>query len=201
MVTFLTILYVFVCVFLILVVLLQAGRGGGMGAAFGGSSQTVFGGAGAGNFLTRLTVIMAAAFMLLSATLAYLSSGSDKALEDAAKALQLREEARKLGPKDKAAGAAGAPASQGLTSSPAGAAAEPLVEGLEEPAGTAPVEPETPEQPGALEAVDDALKAPPAPEAPAAKPKPAQPKPAAAQPAPAPPAAPAPAAPTPAPQP
>src|SRR5690349_19653279 len=97
MTTFLTILYVIVCIFLILVVLLQAGRGGGMGAAFGGgSSQTVFGGAGAGNFLTRLTVIMAALFMLLSATLAYLSSGSDKALENAAKAIQMREEARKL---------------------------------------------------------------------------------------------------------
>src|SRR5262245_19268101 len=114
MVTFLTILYVFVCVFLILVVLLQAGRGGGMVAAFGGSSQTVFGGAGAGNFLTRLTVIMAALFMLLSATLAYLSSGSDKALEEAAKALKVREEARKLSPKDKAAttGAAGAATSE-----------------------------------------------------------------------------------------
>src|SRR5688572_8326908 len=83
MITFLTILYVFVCVFLILVVLLQAGRGGGMGTAFGGSSQSVFGGAGAGNFLTRLTVIMAAMFMLLSATLAYLSSSTDKDLDAA----------------------------------------------------------------------------------------------------------------------
>jgi preprotein translocase subunit SecG len=189
MVTFLTILYVVVCVFLILVVLLQAGRGGGMGAAFGGSSQTVFGGAGAGNFLTRLTVIMAAAFMLLSATLAYLSSGSDKALEDAAKALKLREEARKLSPKDKAAGAAGAAASQsGLTSTtPDGGAAEAL--------GTSPVE--GLDQPGsALEAVDDALKAPA--EAPPAKPTPTKPK-KAAEPTPVAPAKPA--EPTPAPQP
>src|SRR4029077_14780083 len=103
MVTFLTILYVFVCLFLILVVLLQAGRGGGMGAAFGGSSQSVFGGAGAGNFLTRLTVVMAALFMLLSATLAFLSSSSDKALENAAKAIHMREDARKLSPSDKKA--------------------------------------------------------------------------------------------------
>ncbi len=103
MVTFLTILYVLVCVFLILVVLLQAGRGGGMGAAFGGTSQSVFGGAGAGNFLTRLTVIMAALFMLLSATLAFISSSSDKALENASRAIKAREEARKLGPKEKAA--------------------------------------------------------------------------------------------------
>jgi len=101
MITFLTILYVFVCVFLILVVLLQAGRGGGMGTAFGGSSQSVFGGAGAGNFLTRLTVIMAAMFMVLSASLAYLSTSSDKALEKASQAIKAREEARKLDAKSK----------------------------------------------------------------------------------------------------
>ncbi len=39
----LTILHVLLCLFLILVVLLQPGRGGGVGGAFGGSSQTVFG--------------------------------------------------------------------------------------------------------------------------------------------------------------
>ena len=53
MITFLYVLYVMVCVFLVLVVLLQAGRGG-MGTAFGGGSQTVFGGSGAGSaFLER----------------------------------------------------------------------------------------------------------------------------------------------------
>ena len=76
MITFLYVLYVMVCLFLILVVLLQAGRGG-MGAAFGGSSQTVFGGSGAGNFLTRLTVISAALFMMLSATLTYVSTEAE----------------------------------------------------------------------------------------------------------------------------
>ena len=54
----LIILHVFVCTFLVLVVLLQAGKGGGIGIAFGGGgSQTVFGSSGAGNFLTRLTAI------------------------------------------------------------------------------------------------------------------------------------------------
>ena len=58
--TFLTIVHLIVCVFLILVVLLQAGKGGGMGIAFGGGggSQTVFGSSGAGNFLTRLTSLL-----------------------------------------------------------------------------------------------------------------------------------------------
>src|ERR1051325_1968750 len=78
MVTFLTILHVFVCLFLILVVLLQAGRGGGMGIAFGGGgSQTVFGSSGAGNFLTRLTSITAVIFMCTSLVLAHNSSQQD----------------------------------------------------------------------------------------------------------------------------
>src|SRR5215813_11867959 len=94
MTTFLTIVYVIVCVFLILVVLLQAGRGGGMGAAFGGSTQTVFGGAGAGNFLTRLTSIGAALFMTLSATLAYLSSSSEKSFERASQQIAAKKKAK-----------------------------------------------------------------------------------------------------------
>jgi preprotein translocase subunit SecG len=93
MITFLYVVYVMVCLFLILVVLLQAGRGG-MGAAFGGSSQTVFGGSGAGNFLTRLTVISAALFMMLSAALTYVSSSGEKSLEKATERIRMREEAR-----------------------------------------------------------------------------------------------------------
>jgi preprotein translocase subunit SecG len=99
MITFLYVLYVMVCLFLILVVLLQAGRGG-MGAAFGGSSQTVFGGSGAGNFLTRLTVISAALFMMLSAALTYVSSSGEKSLENASERVRLREEARGAVSKD-----------------------------------------------------------------------------------------------------
>ena len=79
MITFLTVIHVIVCMFLILVVLLQAGKGGGMGIAFGGGggSQTVFGSSGAGNFLTRLTSITAFLFLLTSLTLAHFSSQQD----------------------------------------------------------------------------------------------------------------------------
>ena len=79
MITFLTIVHVLVCLFLILVVLLQAGKGGGMGIAFGGGggSQTVFGSSGAGNFLTRLTSITAFLFLLTSLALAHYSSQQD----------------------------------------------------------------------------------------------------------------------------
>src|SRR5712671_1693909 len=80
MITFLTILHVVVCLFLILVVLLQAGKGGGMGIAFGGGgSQTVFGSSGAGNFLTRLTAGCATTFFVLSLVLAAMSSRQDNA--------------------------------------------------------------------------------------------------------------------------
>ncbi len=76
--TLLTIIHVVTCVFLIIVVLLQAGKGGGMGIAFGGGgSQTVFGSSGAGNFLTRLTAIFAGLFMITSLGLARLSSAQD----------------------------------------------------------------------------------------------------------------------------
>jgi len=44
-----------------------------MGAVFGGSSSTIFGSSGAGNFLTRLTTGMAIVFMLTSLTLGYLT--------------------------------------------------------------------------------------------------------------------------------
>ena len=79
MYTFLTVLHVVVCIFLMLVVLLQAGRGGGMGIAFGGSggSQSVFGSSGGANFLTKMTAVCAFIFFANSMTLAYMSSQSD----------------------------------------------------------------------------------------------------------------------------
>ena len=73
MITFVVIIHIFVSLGLILVVLLQTGKGAEMGAVFGGSSATIFGSSGAGNFLTRLTTGMAIVFMLTSLTLAYFS--------------------------------------------------------------------------------------------------------------------------------
>jgi preprotein translocase subunit SecG len=72
--TVITIIHVLACIFLVLVVLLQTGKGADMGAVFGGSSSTVFGSTGAGNFLTRLTTASAIIFMLTSLSLTYLSS-------------------------------------------------------------------------------------------------------------------------------
>ncbi len=71
MIIAITILHVIVSVGLILVVLLQTGKGAEVGAVFGGSSSTIFGSSGAGNFLTRLTTGMAIVFMITSLTLGY----------------------------------------------------------------------------------------------------------------------------------
>lgn len=72
---FITTLHISAGLFLILVVLLQTGKGAAMGSAFGsGASQTMFGSAGAGNFLTKLTTAAAVVFMVTSLTLATMSS-------------------------------------------------------------------------------------------------------------------------------
>jgi preprotein translocase subunit SecG len=72
----LVIVHVAVSLALILVVLLQVGKGQSIGAAFGGagSSQTFFGSRGPATFLSRLTTISAAVFMLTSLGLAYISA-------------------------------------------------------------------------------------------------------------------------------
>jgi preprotein translocase subunit SecG len=73
MITIITVIHIIVSIGLILVVLLQTGKGADMGAVFGGSSSTIFGSSGAGNFLTRLTTGMAIVFMITSLTLGYFS--------------------------------------------------------------------------------------------------------------------------------
>jgi preprotein translocase subunit SecG len=70
----LVIMHVMVAIALILIVLLQAGKGAGIGAAFGGASQTVFGPRGPGNFLSKLTTAAAGIFMITSLVLAIFSS-------------------------------------------------------------------------------------------------------------------------------
>ena len=82
-----TVLHVIFCVFLILVILLQTGKGAGIGAAFGGGSQTVFGPRGAGSFIGKLTGGVAAAFMLTSLILAYMSSSSSTGVAEKIEAL------------------------------------------------------------------------------------------------------------------
>lgn len=80
MITVITIIHIIACVFLILVVLLQTGKGAEMGAVFGGGgSSTIFGASGAGNFLTRLTTGTAIVFFITSLTLAWSSLSRTRA--------------------------------------------------------------------------------------------------------------------------
>ncbi len=73
MYTVTVILHLAVCFLMIAAILLQAGKGAEIGAAFGGSSQTVFGSRGPANFLSKVTVVAAVIFMLTSLSLALLS--------------------------------------------------------------------------------------------------------------------------------
>ena len=71
----LIVIHVVVCIALIMIVLLQTGKGADMGAAFGGgSSQTLFGSTGASTFLSKATTGAAIIFMLTSLLLAYMST-------------------------------------------------------------------------------------------------------------------------------
>jgi preprotein translocase subunit SecG len=74
MTTLFIIIHIFVCIALIMIVLLQTGKGAEMGAAFGGASQTLFGGAGPAPFLSKITTVAAIVFMLTSLSLAYFSA-------------------------------------------------------------------------------------------------------------------------------
>lgn len=83
MYTLIVILHIIVSVALILVILLQTGKGSDIGAVFGGgSSQTLFGSTGPTSFLSKLTAGAAVIFMITSLFLAYFSGsgGSSSSL-------------------------------------------------------------------------------------------------------------------------
>jgi preprotein translocase subunit SecG len=129
MTLFLTVLHVMVCVFLVVIVLLQRGKGADIGAVFGaGSGATIFGSRGAGNFLTKLTTGAAAVFMVTSLSLAYFGQQGSDLLDDTAPAQE-------------------APASPFAEPAPAAEGTPPATGGFEEvPADAAktPVEAEKP---------------------------------------------------------
>lgn len=106
--------HVIVCIALVIVVLLQQGKGAEVGAVFGGSSQTVFGAGGAGNVLTRVTGGLAVVFFATSMYLAYASTkratGSIFGSGAASSVMPRRQAAPKTKPAASAPGAGGAPA-------------------------------------------------------------------------------------------
>ncbi|MDH3973615.1 MAG: preprotein translocase subunit SecG [Deltaproteobacteria bacterium] len=73
--TLILVVHLIVSLFLIVVVLLQAGKGASIGASFGGSNQTLFG-TSQGSFVGKTTAVAATLFMLTSLSLAYISSSA-----------------------------------------------------------------------------------------------------------------------------
>jgi preprotein translocase subunit SecG len=71
--TLVIIIHLVACFLMIGAILLQSGKGAEIGAAFGGSSQTVFGSRGPANFLSKFTVVVAVVFMMTSLSLAILA--------------------------------------------------------------------------------------------------------------------------------
>ena len=135
----LVVLHIFVCLMLMLVVLIQPGKSGGLGAALGGAGATqIFGGRGAGNFLTRTTWIAAGVFFLTSVTLAYLSTSTGDSLEE-------RANAAVQSPRNDTAKAADVPTEPAAPATGAAAPAEPAATGqapaTPEPAPASPASP------------------------------------------------------------
>ena len=133
--TLVTLVHVLACFFLVLVVLLQTGKGSDVGAVFGGSSQTIFGSSGAGNFLTKTTTGIAILFMLTSLFLSYgASRQTTESLFDAisTESLSVQEEVPAVTPGTEAESTPG----------DSGTAGQP--EATTEPQAAAPTSPEPP---------------------------------------------------------
>ncbi len=74
MTTIIVAVHITVCILLILIVLLQSGKGADMGISMGGGAgQTLFGAGGPATILTKITTAVAIIFMVTSLTLAYFS--------------------------------------------------------------------------------------------------------------------------------
>lgn len=80
MTTFVTVIHIVTCVLLVLVVLIQSGKGAEISASFSGSSQTVFGSSGGANFFTHFTQGAAAVFFITSLGLTILGGQTKKSL-------------------------------------------------------------------------------------------------------------------------
>ena len=123
------VIHIIVCFVLIAVILLQAGRGGGLSDAVSGSAQSMFGTRGAA-YLTRATTACAVVFMLTSLGLALLSAKEGHSLLAGARIAPVKAAPIPEAPATPAAPAAEAPAAPAPTveSAPAPAAEHPASE-------------------------------------------------------------------------
>ncbi len=169
MYTAVAVVYVIVCLFLILVVLLQAGRGGAGVAFGGGTSQAVIRSSEAGNLLTRVTSVCAVLFMVLSAWLAYMSSSTDAEVERIARDAERSAQAAALSAAESAGGTVAGPATGApMAGTPTAGTPTPVPTPVA-PTEAAPIAPAV-----AIPAAEGVPEANPAPMVPVAVPAPAQ---------------------------
>ncbi|MDY7224967.1 preprotein translocase subunit SecG [Hyalangium rubrum] len=144
MLTFVTIVHVILCVFMIFVILLQPGKDAGMGAALGGGAATsAFGGRGAVTFLSKLTGICAALFFLTSLGLSFVGLKTSVAAGSVAAPAPGATAPATAGQPGGAAAPAGTPAAPASMEQPRdtpAAPAAPAGEGAN-PTGAAPTTP------------------------------------------------------------
>ncbi|PWC17827.1 preprotein translocase subunit SecG [Brenneria corticis] len=71
----LLVIFLLIAIGLVALIMLQQGKGADMGASFGaGASATLFGSSGSGNFMTRMTAVLATLFFIISLVLGNMSS-------------------------------------------------------------------------------------------------------------------------------
>lgn len=115
LVPFVTVIHVILCVFIVLAVLVQSGKGAEISASFGGSSQTVFGSTGGANFFQMFTGVCAALFFITSVFLAV--QGGNRAMSKSVMDISTPATSTKA-----PATTPAAPAGQGATTPATGAA-------------------------------------------------------------------------------
>jgi preprotein translocase subunit SecG len=151
---FVVAIHVIACIALIAIVLLQTGKGAEMGAAFGGASQTLFGGSGGSSFMGKLTTGAAVVFMLTCLWLSYrpTTAGNRSIMQDApveqtapAVPAPVLPEARPVQPDHSSA----APEQASPSQAPAASSAQPAApqSSSETKAPAAKAQPEAPAKP------------------------------------------------------
>lgn len=140
---FIVSLHIFLCLMLVLVIILQPGKGGDIASAFGGgAASTIFGPQGPTNLLQRATSVVAVLFMVTSISLAWYSSRATLSNANVDDELLRLQEARK--------------AAEAQTEAPTPAA--PVEEATEAPADAPP--PVAPVEPSEAAPSQDAVPTP-----------------------------------------
>ncbi len=99
MFTVMLIFHTLICIFLVIVILMQAAKGEGLAGAFGGGggmSGAVFGGRGAATFLSKATTVLAIVFMVNCSILAFMSSRQTVGTTDSATSVVVEEAQKEM---------------------------------------------------------------------------------------------------------